>query len=147
MASLKKVLSKVVSHTRSSSKASSKDSLNGGAHPLMNGKTYKTPDPAVEVDDTNAKGETAAVKQQSKDAAKGLQRPSTNGERRLSFTEQKEDRKAEREAKDDEESKARKERMQKAHEEVSVRTGPQSPCGALKRVSRTRYETTGEIFL
>ncbi|EIW62843.1 aspartyl-tRNA synthetase cytoplasmic [Trametes versicolor FP-101664 SS1] len=119
--SLKKVLSKVVSHTRSSSKASSKDSLNGGAHPVTNGKIEKTAKPSVEIDDTNAKGETAARKQQAKDAANGLPRPSTNSERPLSFTEQKEDRKAEREAKDDEEAKARKERMQKLHEEDPLR--------------------------
>lgn len=105
--------------------------MNGGAHPLMNGKTDKTTDPAVEVDNTNAKGETAAIKQQSKDAVNGLQRPSTNGERRLSFTEHKEDRKAEREAKDGEEAKARKERMLKAHEDVSVRTRMESLCGVL----------------
>lgn len=129
--SLKKVLSKVVSHTRSSSKASSRDSLNGGAHPLTNGKIEKTAKPSVEIDDTNAKGETAARKQQAKDAANGLPRPSTNSERPLSFTEQKEDREAEREAKDDEEAKARKERMQKLHEEVSACTGLQSLCGIL----------------
>lgn len=121
--------------------------MNGAAPPLMNGKANKTNGSAVEVDNTNAKGETAAVKQQSKEAVNGLLRPSTNSERRLSFTEQKEDRKAEREAKDDEEAKARKERMLKAHEEVSVRTGLHSPCGLLMLGYRTRYETTGETFL
>lgn len=120
MASLKKALSRVVSHARSGSKSSSpRDSLNGSAHPLMNGKADKTAAPAVESDDTNAKGETAAIKQQSNDAVKDLQRPATNGDRAPSFTEQKEDRRAEREAKDEEETHLRKERMKKAHDEVS----------------------------
>ncbi|KAI0633761.1 aspartyl-tRNA synthetase cytoplasmic [Trametes polyzona] len=121
MASLKKALSKVVSHTRSASKSSSRDSVNGKAHPLLNGKADKTTSPHVEVDDTNAKGETAATEQQSKDAIKGIQRPSSISDRRLSFTEQKEERKAEREAKDDEDYHLRKERMRKAHDEDPLR--------------------------
>ncbi|RDX47067.1 aspartyl-tRNA synthetase cytoplasmic [Lentinus brumalis] len=44
-----------------------------------------------------------------------------NGDNRLSFTEQKEDRRVEREAHDDEEYRARKERMRKAHEEDPLR--------------------------
>lgn len=120
MASLKKALSKVVSHTRSLSKSSSRDLTNGNGHPLMNGHADQSAEPKVQVDDTNAKGETAAMKQQSRDAVKEPDRPSSTSSRRLSFTEQKDERKAEREAKDEEEARLRKERMKKAHDEVRV---------------------------
>lgn len=135
MASIKKALSKVVSHARSGSRANSRDSAlaNGTSHPLMNGNAEKTTNSSVVVDDTNAKGETAATAQQMKE-----QRPSNGTARPLSFTEQKEDRKAEREAKEEEDARLRKERMLKAHEEVSTAprrvpfiTGPAS-AGMLK---------------
>ena len=68
-------------------------------------------------EDTNASGKTAAQKQQ--EATNGLKRPSSVvDDRRLSFTEQKEERREEREVKDEEETRLRKERMKKAHEEV-----------------------------
>ncbi|KAH9858604.1 aspartyl-tRNA synthetase cytoplasmic [Lenzites betulinus] len=116
MASIKKALSKVVSHARSGSRANSRDSANG--HPLMNGNAEKTTNSSVVVDDTNAKVETAATAQQMKEQG---HRPSNGTARPLSFTEQKEDRKAEREAKEDEDARLRKERMLKAHEEDPLR--------------------------
>ncbi|KAI0766828.1 aspartyl-tRNA synthetase cytoplasmic [Trametes elegans] len=121
MSSLKKTLSKIVSHTRSPSKSSSLNAKNGDAHPLLNGKAEKAAPPHIKVDDTNANGETAAMQQQSHDEAKELRRPSSASERRLSFTEQKEERRADREAKDDEDTRLRKERLKKAHDEDPLR--------------------------
>lgn len=118
MASLKKVLSKVVSHSRSSSMNSktSRNVPNGDAQPVANGNAEKVKHTTF--DEANA-GISAAQKQQKADDH-DLQRPKSmpNGDNRLSFTEQKEDRRVEREAHDDEEYRARKERMRKAHEEV-----------------------------
>ncbi|KAI0360906.1 aspartyl-tRNA synthetase cytoplasmic [Trametes cingulata] len=121
MASIRKAISKVVSHTRSASKASTRNAPNGNAHPLMNGKGDQASEPHVQIDDTNAKGETAAMHQQSKDAAKDLQRPGSAASDHRSFTEQKEERRAEREAKDEEDARLRKERMKKAHDEDPLR--------------------------
>lgn len=116
MASLKKAIAKVVSHTRSSSKSSSRTAVNGDAHPPANGHAEKALKHAT-FEDTNASGKTAAQKQQ--EATNGLKRPSSVvDDRRLSFTEQKEERREEREVKDEEETRLRKERMKKAHEEV-----------------------------
>ncbi|KAI0644501.1 aspartyl-tRNA synthetase cytoplasmic [Trametes meyenii] len=122
MSSLKKAISRVVSHTRSVSKSSSRtNTSNGDTHPPANGHSDKVTKPGIEVDKTNANGGTAATLQQSQDAAHELKRPGTGSERRLSFTEQKEERKAEREAKDDEDVRLRKERLQKAHDEDPLR--------------------------
>lgn len=117
MASIKKAISKVVSHTRSSSKSSTvRASTEGDSRGVANGSAKKGEKHAT-FDDTSANGKTAAQKHQK--AESKLHRPnSISDDCSLSFTEQKEDRRAERELKEEEEARARKERMRKAHEEV-----------------------------
>ena len=115
MASLRKALSKVVSHSRSSSKSSSRITSNGDAHPVANGHADKA---KQSTKDDVSSGSSAAQTQQ-KPEGHDLKRPDSLAiGKKMSFTELKEERRVDREAHDEEETRARKERMKKAHDEV-----------------------------
>ena len=121
MSSIKKVLSRVVSsHTRSLSKGStSGSSANGDAKAQPNG--HANGHVKTSPEGSAHEGTTAAEAQQAQENGKPIQRPTSMADsRNLSFTELKEDRKAEREVKDEQERRRRKEQMKKAHDEVRL---------------------------
>ncbi|KAH9924394.1 aspartyl-tRNA synthetase cytoplasmic [Fomitopsis serialis] len=77
-----------------------------------------------EVDNTNAEGKTAAQRQQEQSEtpeAHGSNRPSSDGSRRLSFTEEKVNRAQEREKHDEQEENERKQRRVRLHDEDPLR--------------------------
>ncbi|KAH9830768.1 aspartyl-tRNA synthetase, cytoplasmic [Rhodofomes roseus] len=98
---------------------------NGHAHPLLNGHAKANGAPTTaEVDSTNAEGKTAAQRQQEEAEilkTHELRRPSTEGRRRLSFTEEKVQRAHEREKHDEQEESERKERRKRWHDEDPLR--------------------------
>lgn len=123
MSALKKAFTKVVSHTRSSSKSSSVRSVpNGTANGDAQSIGHMEKARRTTFDETNANGRTAAEKQQAQETnGRELKRPDSLADsRQLSFTELKQERRAEREVRDEAEYKERKERMKKAHDEVRV---------------------------
>ncbi|RPD53983.1 aspartyl-tRNA synthetase, cytoplasmic [Lentinus tigrinus ALCF2SS1-6] len=144
MASLKKVLSKVVTHSRSSSKSSSlQNAPNGNAPPVANGKTDPVANGNAEklmistADDTNAGNSAAQEQQKAEDHDLPRPRSLADGHK-MSFTEMKEERRADREVHDDEEYRARKARMKKAHDEDPLRDNwgdldPNTPQPRLER--------------
>ncbi|KAH9917900.1 aspartyl-tRNA synthetase cytoplasmic [Epithele typhae] len=103
MATIKRALT-LLTHSRSPSKSSS--STSSDIQPFVNGNSEKK---RASYDDTNA-GPTAAQRQQWADGR----------QRRPSFTEQKQERRQEREAMEHEEARERRARLNKAH--------AQDPC-------------------
>ena len=117
MSSIKRAITRVVSiHSRGSSKSSS---TNSDTPPFSNGHAEKVVKYAS-FDDTNAPGMTAAQKQQADDTqGRDSQRPNSVGHaRKMSFTEQKEERRMEREMKEEQEARQRRQRLLEAHDQV-----------------------------
>lgn len=154
MSSIKKAIhrartsvSNLSSRSKSPLPSPTSQTTNGKAHPLLNGDAKAANGvPQIVVDNTNAQGETAAQEQQQNVSddprqTNHLQRPSTNSRsRRLSFTEQKAERRDERRGKDEEEDRARKERQKKLYDEVRLRC-VRLAFFMLTSVRRTRCET------
>ncbi|GBE81627.1 aspartyl-tRNA synthetase cytoplasmic [Sparassis latifolia] len=132
MSSLRKALSaKVKSHSLHSSSNSSSPSpersvqkTNGDPHPLLNGCTDKHANrdaSRAQVDNTDTEGEMTAQQQEDTRVTQPLQRPSTELNPHMSFTQQKEGRRHDREQKDEEETKNRREQLEKIHQEDPLR--------------------------
>ncbi|KAI0737608.1 aspartyl-tRNA synthetase cytoplasmic [Daedaleopsis nitida] len=115
MASFRKAISKVVAHTRASSKSSTRSVPNGNAHTTMNGDAEKGSKRTTFEETERPQGSNGKKSQE-------LKRPtSIANSHSLSFTEQKIERKEEREANNEEETKMRREKMKKAHDEDPLR--------------------------
>ncbi|EMD32133.1 hypothetical protein CERSUDRAFT_144292 [Gelatoporia subvermispora B] len=108
MSAIKRVFSKVSSHSRSPSGSNSPEPRRS----LANGTAKQNGD--VHVEKTGKDGPPAAQKQQHAEHR-------FSRERRKSFTEQKEDRKVEREAQDEEEAKARRKKYERLRAEDPLR--------------------------
>lgn len=111
MSAIKRVFSKVSSHSRSPSGSNSPEPRRS----LANGTAKQNGD--VHVEKTGKDGPPAAQKQQHAEHR-------FSRERRKSFTEQKEDRKVEREAQDEEEAKARRKKYERLRAEVRPSFAP-----------------------
>ena len=150
MATIKRALTRVVNgHSRSSSKSSSiSDDHSLPTSRISNGSSEKDPKEHKEHKRFSwMEPLTAAQKQQAEEAKNKELRPhkSLSDSRKQSFTELKEERRMEREAKDLEDARIRKERMKKAHDEVRIVSRPIGSRPA-KRAYRTPCATTGAMF-